>query len=72
MEAPIDLGNAPSASQMPGRRLIEELEKRGLKASGFPDDDARRLQVLLEAGADINQEGGINNETPLHTTARLN
>lgn len=48
MEAPIDLGNAPSASQMPGRRLIEELEKRGLKASGFPDDDARRLQVLLD------------------------
>jgi len=45
----IDLGNAPSASQMPGRRLIEELEKRGLKASGFPDDDARRLQVLLDA-----------------------
>jgi hypothetical protein len=45
----IDLGSAPSASQMPGRRLIEELEKRGLKASGFPDDDARRLQVLLDA-----------------------
>ena len=45
----IDLGNAPSASQMPGRRLIDELEKRGLKASGFPDDDARRLQVLLDA-----------------------
>lgn len=30
------------------------------------------LAVLLEAGADINKHGGINGETPLHATARLN
>jgi uncharacterized protein len=30
------------------------------------------LDVLLNAGADINQQGGTNGETPLHTAARLN
>jgi ankyrin len=30
------------------------------------------LAVLIEAGADINQRGGNFDETPLHTTARLN
>lgn len=30
------------------------------------------LDVLIAAGADINQKGGIFQETPLHTTARLN
>jgi ankyrin repeat protein len=30
------------------------------------------LEVLLNAGADINQQGGANGETPLHTAARLN
>ncbi len=30
------------------------------------------LTVLMAAGADINQQGGLNGETPLHTTVRLN
>jgi len=30
------------------------------------------LEVLIDAGADINQKGGLFSETPLHTTARLN
>lgn len=30
------------------------------------------LNVLIDAGADINQKGGLFAETPLHTTARLN
>lgn len=30
------------------------------------------LGLLLDAGAAINQHGGINDETPLHATARLN
>lgn len=30
------------------------------------------LDVLIAGGADINQQGGIYQETPLHTTARLN
>jgi uncharacterized protein len=30
------------------------------------------LEVLIEAGADVNEEGGLFNETALHTTARLN
>ncbi|MES2624363.1 MAG: ankyrin repeat domain-containing protein [Pseudomonadota bacterium] len=30
------------------------------------------LEVLMAAGADINQKSGVNGETPLHTTARLN
>jgi ankyrin repeat protein len=30
------------------------------------------LEVLIDAGADINEKGGIYDETPLHTTARLN
>lgn len=30
------------------------------------------LEVLLAAGADVNEKGGLYQETPLHTTARLN
>jgi uncharacterized protein len=30
------------------------------------------LEVLIAAGADVNQQGGLFKETPLHTTARLN
>jgi ankyrin repeat protein len=30
------------------------------------------LEVLLQAGANINQSGGADGETPLHTAARLN
>ncbi|MEY4641583.1 MAG: Phosphocholine transferase AnkX [Pseudomonadota bacterium] len=30
------------------------------------------LKVLIDAGADVNQKGGLFEETPLHTTARLN
>jgi ankyrin repeat protein len=30
------------------------------------------LELLMAAGADINQKSGVNGETPLHTTARLN
>jgi ankyrin repeat protein len=30
------------------------------------------LALLMQAGADINQHGGINGETPLHTSARQN
>lgn len=30
------------------------------------------LEVLIGAGADVNQKGGLFAETPLHTTARLN
>ena len=43
-----DLGDAPLALDMPRHRLAEELSKRGLKPSGFPLDDARRLQVFLD------------------------
>ncbi len=53
--------------------LVAMTNKGGSRGRG--KDEAKMmagLQVLLEAGADINQEGGINNETPLHTTARLN
>jgi len=35
-------------------------------------DVMRGLEVLLEAGADINQYGGRYGETPLHTSARMN
>ena len=35
-------------------------------------DVMRGLEVLLEAGADINQHGGRYGETPLHTSARMN
>jgi hypothetical protein len=44
-----DLGDAPSALDMPRHRLAEELSKRGLKPSGFPADDARRLQTYLDS-----------------------
>jgi hypothetical protein len=40
---------AQVASSLATRQLADELEKRGMKVSGFPDDDARRLQVLLDA-----------------------
>jgi ankyrin repeat protein len=30
------------------------------------------IKLLVEAGLDINQKGGVNDETPLHTTARAN
>jgi ankyrin repeat protein len=30
------------------------------------------LDLLMVAGADINQKSGVNGETPLHTSARLN
>ena len=43
-----DLGDAPQALDMPRHRLADELSKRGLKPSGFPIDDARRLQVFLD------------------------
>ena len=43
-----DLGDAPQALDMPRHRLADELSKRGLKPSGFPIDDARRLQTFLD------------------------
>jgi len=35
-------------------------------------DVMRGLEILLDAGADINQHGGRYGETPLHTSARMN
>ena len=37
------------AMSLATRQLAEELEKRGMKSTGFPDDDARRLQVAFDA-----------------------
>ena len=35
-------------------------------------DVMKALDVLMAAGADINQKGGVRGETPLHTSARMN
>jgi ankyrin repeat protein len=35
-------------------------------------DVMQALDVLMSAGADINQNGGVRGETPLHTSARMN
>jgi len=40
----------PDASQLSGKQLAEELEKRGLKVSGFADDDIRMLQRASDNG----------------------
>jgi len=53
--------------------LVAMTNKGGSRGRGKDETKMMTgLQVLLEAGADINQQGGINAETPLHTTARLN
>lgn len=43
------MDSAQIASSLATRQLAEELEKRGMKSTGFPDDDARRLQVAFDA-----------------------
>lgn len=53
--------------------LIAMTNKGGSRGRG--KDEVKMLaglEVLLQAGADINEKGGVNGETPLHTTARLN
>ncbi len=53
--------------------LIAMTNKGGSRGRG--KDESKMLaglEVLLQAGADINEKGGANGETPLHTTARLN
>jgi ankyrin repeat protein len=43
------------------------------RGSGKTELDVMRgLDVLMAAGADINQKGGRRGETPLHTSARMN
>lgn len=43
------------------------------RGSGKTELDVMRgLEVLMAAGADINQKGGRRGETPLHTSARMN
>lgn len=37
------------ASSLVGKQLAEELEKRGLKVSGFADDDIKTLQRAYNA-----------------------
>ena len=39
----------PQASELTGKQLADELVARGLKPSGFPEDDIKQLQVPLHA-----------------------
>ena len=45
----------PSASQLGAKQLTDELERRGLRATGFSGEDAQRLQVALDAEYDAEQ-----------------
>lgn len=37
----------PQASELSAKQLVEELERRGLKPTGFPEDDIKKLQKAL-------------------------
>jgi len=37
---------APEASQLSTKQVLEELERRGLKGTGFPEDDIKLLQKV--------------------------
>jgi hypothetical protein len=40
---------APDASGLSAKQLVEELQARGLKPTGFPEDDIKLLQKQLNA-----------------------
>lgn len=46
----------PDASQLSAKQMIEELERRGLKPTGFPADDARLLQKAFDAEFEAHRE----------------
>lgn len=53
--------------------LTSKSTNENTRGSGKTELDVMRgLEVLMSAGADINQKGGRRGETPLHTSARMN
>jgi uncharacterized protein len=53
--------------------LTSKSNNENTRGSGKTELDVMQgLDVLLEAGADINQKGGRYGETPLHASARMN
>jgi hypothetical protein len=49
----------PQASELTGKQLAEELVARGLKPSGFPEDDIKALQKHLNAEFESQKEALI-------------
>ena len=41
-----ETNSAVRAAEMSGKHMIEEMERRGLKPSGFPEDDVKKLQKV--------------------------
>ncbi len=39
---------APQAAELSARQIVEEMERRGLKPTGFVEDDTKKLQVVLD------------------------
>jgi hypothetical protein len=46
----------PQASELTGKQLQEELVSRGLKPSGFPEDDMKTLQKIFNAEFEAEKE----------------
>lgn len=47
---------APQASELSAKQLVEELERRGIKPTGFPEDDIKKLQRALDDEFDAEKE----------------
>ena len=62
---------AQVASSLATRQLAEELEKRGMRSTGFPDDDARRLQVAFDAEWERDKEVNAVNQAKTMAAKRL-
>jgi len=53
--------------------LTSKSTNENTRSSGKTELDVMQgLDILLNAGADLNQKGGRYGETPLHTSARMN
>ena len=50
---------APQASELTGKQLAEELVSRGLKPTGFPEDDVKMLQKAFNAEFEAEKETRI-------------
>jgi hypothetical protein len=52
----VDDVHAPDASLLSGKSIAEELERRGQRPTGFPDEDVKALQRLFDAEFEADRE----------------
>lgn len=73
LEYGADWSQANAYGVTPMIALTSKSTNENTRSSGKTELDVMQgLEVLLQAGADVNQKGGRFGETPLHTSARMN